>query len=176
MSNSRQIHSSRTGARHQVRELLEAVFTAELIHPSRKLYLVSPWVRDIALIDNMNGGFRGVDPIWARRRFGLVELLVLLVERGTRVVVATRDEPNNHMFVRQLERQIGSGQKNRLRVVITDELHVKGLLGDDYAVTGSMNFTHYGLQHNDELVRYELDLERVAELKISFCSEYGSVG
>ncbi len=171
--SSRQIHSNRTGARHQVRELLEAVFTAELTHHSRQLYLVSPWVRDIALIDNRSGGFRGLDPSWGRRCFGLVELLALLVERGCCVVVATRDEQNNRAFVRQLERRIGLGQRDRLRVVLAEELHVKGMVGDDYAITGSMNFTHYGLQHNDELVRYELDPERVGELKLSFRSEYG---
>jgi phosphatidylserine/phosphatidylglycerophosphate/cardiolipin synthase-like enzyme len=174
--SSRQIHSSRTGARHQVRELLEAVFTAELVHPSRELYLVSPWVRDIALIDNRSGGFRGVDPTWARRSFGLVEMLGLLVERGCRVVLATRDESSNRAFLRQLERRVGQGQEGRLRVVVSHELHVKGMVGDDYAISGSMNFTHYGLQHNDELVRYELDAERVAELKLSFRSEYGGVG
>lgn len=171
--SSRQIHSSRHGARHQVRELLEAVFTAELIHPSRELYLVSPWVRDIALIDNLSGGFRGLDPSWGRRHFGLVELLALLVERGCRVVVATRDEENNRAFVRRLEQRVGQGQRDQLRVVFAEELHVKGLLGEDYAISGSMNFTHYGLQQNDELVRYELDPERVAELKVSFRSEYG---
>lgn len=174
--SSRQIHSSRTGARHQVRELLEAVFTAELIHPSRELYLVSPWVRDVPLVDNRSGGFRGIDASWGRRRFGLVELLALLVERGCRVVVATRDEENNRAFVRQLEQRVGQAQRERLRVVLADDLHVKGMVGEDYAISGSMNFTHYGLQHNDELVRYELDHHRVAELKLSFRSEYGGAG
>jgi phosphatidylserine/phosphatidylglycerophosphate/cardiolipin synthase-like enzyme len=174
--SSRQIHSSRNGARHQVRELLEAVFASEIIHPSRELYLVSPWVRDLPLIDNCSGGFRGLDPSWGRRRFGLVDLLALLVERGCRVVVATRDETNNRAFVRQLEQKVGSGKPARLRVLFAEELHVKGMLGDDYAISGSMNFTHYGLQHNDELVRYELEIERVAELKLSFRNEYGGEG
>ena len=170
---SRQIHSSRYGARHQVRELLEAVFTAEVIHPSQQLYLVSPWVRDLPLIDNCSGNYRGLDSSWERRQFGLAELLAIIVERGSRVVVATRSSRDNEAFTIRLEQLVGQGVRSRLRIVFAEKLHVKGLLGDNYAISGSMNFTHYGLQHNDELVRYEVEPTRVAELKHSFRIEYG---
>jgi len=172
--NSRQIHSTASSGRHQVLELLEAVFVAELLHGSRRLYLVSPWVRDLTLIDNRAGGFRGLNPDWGLRKFGMAELLALLVERGTTVVLVTRPELENRQFIEQVQSRVAACDTERLIILERETLHAKGLVGDDFALSGSMNFTHSGLRHNDELVRYDQDARRVAELQSAFAAEYGA--
>ena len=172
--SQRQILRTRSGSRLQIRGLLDSLFTAELLSPSFKLFLVSAWVRDIQVLDNRSGSFRGLDPTWGRRTLRLSEVLGLLVERGTELVLAIRPEPGNEDFAERLLKRLRSGDVSRVRVLKRSELHVKGLLGDGYAVTGSMNFTNSGVEHNEELLTYETDPERVAELRVEFDRAYGT--
>jgi len=172
--SQRQILRTRSGSRLQIRGLLDSLFTAELLSPSPKLFLVSAWVRDIHVLDNRSGSFRGLDPTWGRRTLRLSEVLGLLVERGTELVLAIRPEPGNEDFAERLLKRLGSNDVSRVRVLNRSELHVKGLLGDGYAVTGSMNFTNSGVEHNEELLTYETDPERVAELRVEFDQAYGT--
>ena len=53
-------------------------------------------------------------------------------------------------------------------------MHEKGLLGDDYYLSGSMNFTENGIRLNDEAVKYELSPEAVAQARVSFRQQYGA--
>ena len=64
------------GQAHVPREFLESLFTAELLRPSRRLFLVSPWISDIAVIQNLGRRYASLDPtweageVWARVRSG----------------------------------------------------------------------------------------------------------
>ena len=168
----RQILRTRSGSRQQIRGLLESLFAAELLSPSPRLYLVSAWVRDIQVLDNRGGSFRGLDPNWGRRNLRLAETLRILVERGSEVVLAIRPERGNEEFAERFVRDLGASERARVRVCTRAALHVKGLLGQGYAVTGSMNFTNNGVEYNDEFLRYETDPQKLAELSVEFERAY----
>ena len=61
---ARTIHS-RAGF-SQIPVLLQALFSAELLVPSRRLWLVSPWISDIPILDNTAAGFSMLGPLWGR--------------------------------------------------------------------------------------------------------------
>ncbi len=141
---SRYIHS-RLSSR-QVPDLLQAIFVAELMIPSRCLWLVSPWISDIPVIDNSANTFLCLNPSWSRSRVRLSQVLATLAEQGTTVHIATRPDSHNRSFIEGLKARI-----NRLDVAvrfhITEELHAKGILGDGYCLAGSMNFTYNEIVH-----------------------------
>src|SRR5690242_14504935 len=85
---------SRSGDR-QLADLLQMVFGAEFILPSRCLWLVSAWVTDVPVLDNRTGAFSSVEPRWPRAQVRLSRVLLALAERGTTVHVATRPDMVN---------------------------------------------------------------------------------
>ena len=101
-ARSRIIHT-RASAR-QVPDLLQVVFTAELLCPSGCLWLVSPWVSDIPVIDNRSNGFLSLEPSWARTQVGLSQVLGKLLELGTTVHIATRPDDHNDAFLDRMRR------------------------------------------------------------------------
>jgi hypothetical protein len=176
---ARQIFKGRARAEREVENLLQSILAAELVLPSEVLWLVSPWVSDIGVIDNETGAFSGLEPSWGRRRITLVEALATMVRRGSHVVVATRSDDHNLRFIRKLEAAVESaGLSNRLLVRVDEEerLHEKGLVGDDYYLSGSMNFTYNGVRLHDEAVKFELAAESVAQARVNFRQNYGVPG
>jgi hypothetical protein len=170
----RQILRTHSGSRQQIRDLLESLFTAELLSPSPRVYLISAWVRDIQVMDNRSGSYRGIDPAWGQRTLRLAEILTILVGRGSELVLATRKEQGNEAFVKRFIRNLGESDRERVKVLFRPELHVKGLLGHGYAITGSMNFTNNGVENNEELLTYETDSQKLAELRVEFEQAYGA--
>jgi phosphatidylserine/phosphatidylglycerophosphate/cardiolipin synthase-like enzyme len=163
-------------AQHEIRELLASLLAGELISPSERLWLVSPWLRDIRLLDNRSAAFRGVGPGWARRELGLFDVLSELAWRGSKLTVVTRPETGNERALDSLRRIVGTGlAAARLHIDTRPDLHAKGLLGDDYCLSGSMNFTRNGIENLDEMVTYTTNVEQVGALRIEFEQEYGGV-
>jgi hypothetical protein len=174
---SRQIFKGRSRAEREVENLLQSIIAAELVAPSKVIWLVSPWVSDVPVLDNQTGAFAGLEPTWSRKRITLVEALTALMRKGASLTVATRTGEHNQRFVHRLEIAAGSaGLGDRLLVRMDEEerLHEKGLLGDDYYLSGSMNFTENGIRLNDEAVKYELSQEAVAQARVSFRQQYGA--
>ena len=169
----RQILRTRSGSRQQIKGLLESLFAAELLSPSPRLYLVSAWIRDIHILDNRNGSYRGLDPAWEQRALRLSEILRILVHRGSELVLAIREDKGNQDFARRLTCDLGDTELARVVVLTRADLHVKGLLGEGYAITGSMNFTNNGVENNEEFLRYETDPRKLAELRVEFEQAYG---
>jgi phosphatidylserine/phosphatidylglycerophosphate/cardiolipin synthase-like enzyme len=48
-------------------------------------------------------------------------------------------------------------------------------VGDDFGLSGSMNFTFSGMELQTELVTLQRDKAEVAKLRLDFHSEYGGV-
>jgi hypothetical protein len=69
-----------------------------------------------------------------------------LVSKGTDVHVALRDVEHNHDFLRRL------GSEPRIHTYLSADLHEKILVGWDWTLKGSMNFTWNGLQRNEESI------------------------
>jgi hypothetical protein len=68
-----------------------------------------------------------------------------------------------------------AGYAERILVRTMPELHVKGVVGDKYALLGSMNLTNNGIENLTELLQFETDPAQVARLRAEFRSVYGSV-
>ena len=169
---SRYIHS-RLSSR-QVPDLLQAIFVAELTTPSRCLWLVSPWISDIPVIDNSANTFLCLEPSWSRDRLRLSQVLATLAEQGTTVHVATRPDSHNRSFIEGLQARI-SGTEVTIQLHVQEELHAKGILGDGYYLAGSMNFTYNGITVNEEALYYETTPEVIAEQQVIFNSRWGGV-
>jgi phosphatidylserine/phosphatidylglycerophosphate/cardiolipin synthase-like enzyme len=166
----RMIHTRATA--RQVPDLLQTMFAAELICPSRCLWLVSPWVSDIPVIDNRTNGFLGLDPRWVRAQVSLTQVLGKLLEMGTTVHVATRPDDHNSAFLDRM-RRIAEADGLPLKLHSAQELHEKGILGDGFYLSGSMNFTFNGISLNEEAVHYSVDPSFIAENRILLTGRWG---
>lgn len=163
--SARTLRRGHTRTTEDLRALLQAIFVGELLSPSDEIWLVSPWVSDIAVIDNLDGAFTGLEPSWGARQVRLSEILGRLAARGTRVFVETRPDQRNRRFLQRLQAQVRS---DTVHVRRSQVLHEKGLLGDPFLLNGSMNFTYSGVQLLDEWVRFDTDVHAIAEARLAF--------
>jgi len=86
----------------------------------------------------------------------------------------TRPGDGNERALERLQRLVGAGPlAARLRTETRPALHAKGLLSDDYCLSGSMNFTRNGIENLDEMVTYTTNPETVGALRLEFDQEYG---
>lgn len=176
MSGVRRIFRSSSTSNAEIRELLESLFAAELLSPSRCLWLVSPWLTDLELLDNRAGAWSALDPQWGPRQLRLAELLGRMLETGAHVVIATRPDAHNEQFLRKLDDLAkSSGVESLLTVRRKPTLHHKGFLGDDFYLSGSMNLTFNGVEILDEGVTFETDREATESARIAFLNDYGGL-
>jgi len=176
MRAARRILKTSSSCQHEVRELLQAVFVSELLAPSRWLWLVSPWLSDIEIIDNRTGSFNALEPLWGRRGIRLSEVLGRILGYGiTNLVVATRPDAHNQKFLRTLRATVeGQGARGQLRILdYRQHLHVKGVLGDDFFISGSMNITYFGIELLEESVLFETEPNDIAGARILFMENFG---
>lgn len=157
---------SRFGVR-QVTDLLQTIVASELVRPSQRLWIVSPWISDISVLDNRANTFASLAPEWSRSRVHLSTVVARLLQAGTVVHIATRsDERHNLDFIGRME-HLASGSTG-LHLHLASELHDKGILGDGFYLAGSMNFTHSGISINDEALHFTCDPAIVAEHQVTF--------
>ena len=88
MNGVRRIFRSSSTSNAEIRELLESLFAAELLAPSRCLWLVSPWLSDLHLLDNRAGAFSALDPQWGSRQLRLADLLGRNADGGSDQLLA----------------------------------------------------------------------------------------
>lgn len=150
---------------------MQSLFVAELLQPSDELWLISPWISDIAVIDNADLGFSGLQPDWGARDILLSEILGALTVRGCAVYVELRPDDHNTRFVKRLRAAAPSGASLNLRT--SEVLHEKGLLADSFILSGSMNVTYSGVQLLDELVRLDTSASAIAEARLAFRARWG---
>ncbi len=155
-----------------MREVLQLLFAAELLMPSKCLWVVSPWLRDIPVLDNSSGGFSSLCPDFQNADIGLVAVLRELLGRGSRIIIATRPEPGNSQVLDLLrDKQPG----DNLFLLERSELHAKGIVGDNVALFGSMNFTYNGLERLTEMLVLQTQPNEVETLRLLFKEEYGGI-
>lgn len=150
-----------------LRELLQTMFVAEMLHTGGTLWIVSPWVSNVVLIDNRSGNFDSLNPEWGRREVRLAELLTALMARGSRIVLVTRDIETNKSLVNSLrDETIRQALEGHLVVVLRNELHTKGIVFSRSMLIGSMNLTYNGLEINDESIEFCIELEDIARTRL----------
>lgn len=172
-TSPRTIYKRHDRAREEVRRLLTAVFASELIDPSPEVWLVSPWIRDVRVLDNRAGDFAAIQPGWGQREIGLLDTLIEVLARGADVHVKTSEDPASNSVLKELERRARDlGATDRLRTRASSLLHTKGLLTSRCAIRGSMNFTVRGVELNEEAISYEVGPIALAEMRIAFADQW----
>jgi hypothetical protein len=160
----------------QIADLLQSLCALEVASPGKMLWIVSAWVSDIPVIDNRDASFSDLDPLWGTRWIRLSEVLVAVASRGTEVVVVTNTEATNHGFLHRLHALASDvGVSDRIAISQREDLHAKGLLGDDFHLHGSMNFTHNGVRVLAEDVVLEVDSDHVHRAHLEYLGHYGAV-
>ena len=166
----RRITTVGRGHTRVLNDLLQNLLVSELIVPSSQLWVLSPWISDIDVVDNSAGQFKSILPGLPSRRIRLTEVLLELARRGSDVRVLIRDADSNALALRRLEDAGGNG--TRPTVKIHPYLHDKGIVGDRFHIQGSMNFTYFGQAVNDEGVTLTEDPHAIAEARIAYNAKY----
>jgi hypothetical protein len=171
-------------ASREIRDLVQSALTAELIAPSKRLWLVSAWITDAFVIDNGGCEFGQLVPAWPEREIRLSEFLGELLVRGTRIHIVTNPHSANGPFAYAMATVAESLADHRFRLSLdealtTEEeegLHRKRLVTEQFVIWGSMNFTRSGLQRNAEDVSLEVEAVDVARAINEMEQLYGAVG
>jgi len=171
--DQRNTFTTQATSREEIREILEGIFVSELLVPSDTLWLVSPWITDIDILDNRAGQFSSLVPTWGLRRIRLSEVFAHIMEQSRVHIVARPDAHNDSFLQKMRDLSRASDSPDNLRVVIRDTLHLKGLLGQDYYLSGSMNLTYNGVEVNHEGVSLDRSMVAIAGARIHFQESYG---
>lgn len=171
MKDLRRVRTYGSGPSIEVSDILQSVLVAELLCPSASLWLVSPWISDIPVIDNREGAMSSLGPDWAHRSILLSEVLPLILDAETRVTVVLRGGVDNVTFQIRLQ-ELAATHPRHLRVIETPDVHEKGLVTDHAVVGGSMNFTFSGRSRNLEHVVFDTNMDRVNQLQLELSQEY----
>ena len=174
---NRVIRKSQNASASEAADLLAGLFSAELCSPSRCLWLVSPWISDVELVDNTAAGFDALVR-FGKRRIRLAEVLVTLAAAGTHVVVGTTTDAHNTRFLQRLEmlaQDLRVNDEFTVSIDASNNLHTKALTGDDFALAGSMNITFNGIQIREELVDLRTDESFVAQARMDAYDRFGGV-
>lgn len=170
---SRIIHSRSVA--YEVPKLLQSLFGAQLIDPGPVLWIVSPWISNVPLLDNRANEFRAVEPTWPQSRIRLDKVLSRLLSGGTQVFIVSRPsragsatDVTDH-FLYSLKQEVAL-EGCPLHIIRHREAtqHQKGILTEDFYLRGSMNLTFNGIQHNDEQIDYTTDPEVIARARSEF--------
>ncbi|WP_263451403.1 phospholipase D-like domain-containing protein DpdK [Hyalangium gracile] len=163
-------HLSTSARAPNVPALLQALFASELVSPSRCIWLVSPWISDIAVLENRAYSFFTLAPEWGTAPIRLSAVLRRLLESGTTLHIATRPDSRNEAFLDVMR----AGNHPRLKLHEQKALHEKGLLGDGYYLSGSMNFTYSGITLNEEFIHFFTAQDVVAEKRVLLAERWGA--
>ena len=179
-AQAREIRTMDEGSREDLADVIQNLFIAELLKPSKEIWIVSPWISDVEIIDNRTGRFLGLLPDAPQRWIRLSEIFTKIIERQGTVRLVTR--PNNEkqeyyrneQFVTQLVQNLTTdGNESRFKFNYSEKLHEKGLLTDKILLSGSMNFTFNGLRKLEEHISVTNDGSDLASASISFQRHWG---
>ncbi|MBX7133589.1 MAG: hypothetical protein K1X67_13020 [Fimbriimonadaceae bacterium] len=172
---SRVIRKAQTHSSGEARDLLAALMATELGAPSKCIWLISPWITDLPILDNSAGTF-GPLSSWGNRPATLAEVLVTIATRGTTIVIGTTPDPHNRTFINRIQ-ALGADHRvgSRIKVCIDEGnvLHTKSVVADDYAVVGSMNLTIGGIDVREEYIELKTDQAYVAQARIDCFESFG---
>jgi hypothetical protein len=170
---SRTIYKRHDRARDEVRRLLASMLAAELLAPSSEIWIVSPWISNVTILDNRTGDFTALEPAWSKREVRLLDCLGSMLSRGTTLWVKTGGDPRNRPFLAELQRRArDSDSESRLKLRQSGVLHTKGILTGRCLLRGSMNLTIRGVEFNEEAVTYDTDIAELAAMAIAFADQW----
>ena len=163
MSSARDIYSQRSA--DLPADLLQSVFIAELLFPSSRVWISSPWIVDFDLIDNSSRQFASLVPAWPATPIRFTDVLLELLERRSEIVIISNHDPKNADFLSRMEAN-RSLFPDRVHIFRENLVHEKGILTDNFTLFGSMNLTYQGVNFNQEHVRYSQQPEDIHERRL----------
>jgi len=152
-----------TGA---IRDLLQSLFVTELLRPSSRLWLAFGWISDIEVIDNRARQFSALQPDWPAAGIRLSQVMTSLIEGGGSIALVLRDIDHNRQFVDAVK-PLRARSPDRFKLALGAMVHDKGILGDDFLLSGSMNLTYNGVTVNDEHLTLRTDMASVQEWRLA---------
>jgi hypothetical protein len=169
----RRIFKSQTTGVTAIKELIQTMFVAEVLQPGDDVWIVSPWISNVVLIDNRSGNFDALNPEWGRREIRLADVLVTLMSHGTKMHIVTRNDSSNDSFLsRMADLTSENDLEDFLSVRIHNHLHTKGILLTRCLLMGSMNLTYNGMIIKDEWVEFSLHPGDISRAHLEF-ARYG---
>ena len=171
---TRSLRTTAFASREELADALQCVFVSEVLVPSTPLWIVTPWISDVPIIDNRAGLFAGLIPALPQRWLRLGEILEQQLIRGGSLVIACRPDDHNRSFTDQIQRRSReTGREQRLRVSMSAELHEKGILSGSLALGGSMNLTYNGLRRLEEVIHLTDEGDAVARVRAAYQDRWG---
>jgi phosphatidylserine/phosphatidylglycerophosphate/cardiolipin synthase-like enzyme len=153
-------------------ELLQSLFVAELIRPSSRIWISSPWINDIDLVDNTARQFGSLVPTWPASWIRLSDVLRALLDRGADIVIVANYDQQNSEFLSRM-RLFNDLYPGRMHVIQNMEVHEKGILSDNFTLDGSMNITYRGVHINQEYLGYRCDNQAIHERRLVLEERWG---
>ena len=171
---TRNLRTTAFASREELADALQGLFIGELLTPSDPMWIVTPWISDVVVIDNRAARFTGLLPDMPRRQIRLGEALLTLLQRGGKLVTACRPDDHNRAFTERLgERATDAGVSGHLVQQFAEELHEKGVLTRHVLLSGSMNLTYNGLRRLEESILLTDDTDAVARARHAYEDRWG---
>jgi hypothetical protein len=159
MMDERIIYSSKQS--QQLSTLLSNLMISLVLDPAKDLIIDSPWIQDLDLIDNRGNEYVWIFPEHERKRISLIEILYRLAQYGTKIIIHTKPDNNNNVFVDRFRAKISSEFPN-CKIILNATTHSKGIVCDNFFLGGSMNITYSGVHIAREQVRLTAEKSAIA--------------
>lgn len=157
-----------------IRDLLQSIFVAELLSPSRRLWLLFGWISDVEILDNRGRQFASLHPDWASTWIRFRAVLEAYLERGGNIALVLRDVDHNREFISKID-GLRKNYPERIKIRLDPDVHEKGILGDDFLLSGSMNLTYNGITVKSEHVTLRTDPASVEEWRMVIEEKWGGL-
>ena len=154
-----------------IRDLIQSIFIFELLQPSELLWLHFAWVSDVDILDNSSRKYAWINPAWPSTKIKLTEVLEVLLSKGGHLRLLIRKDPHNDYILRNLKR-LKTEFPNRIQWRVIDGFHDKGMVGDHYFLTGTMNLTKRGISRNNEHIYFKTDPAPISAQRIHLQREW----
>ncbi len=154
-----------------IADLMQSIFVAEALAPSDPLWILSGWISNIPVIDNGAREFGVIDPDWPTGKVSLTQVFRTIVSKGGRIALVLRDVEQNHRFVGRLS-SLTREFPNQLWWTLGEYEHQKGIVGRNFDLEGSMNFTFHGITINGEHLIYRTAPDIVAGRRLVLATQW----
>jgi len=168
---SRCVKSS-SGSR-EINDLFSSLLICEMLKPSARFWLFSPWISDTVIVDNR---YKAVSAFFPQIKgpVRLADVIAFLSKKGSKIkMVTTKDSEAGEGTERFLRRIKEIAPFTEVRY--DTNLHEKGVLTDNFYLAGSMNFTYNGLNIKRESIFLSTDKSQIASQNISFAAYWDSL-
>jgi hypothetical protein len=143
------------GGSQALQDYLASMLAAELIYPSREMYLIFPYMSNSPLFDNRANPYTALIPFAKGATIYLADVLEALVSKQCAVrIICDPKRPETQPLIAALQ---GKAEFRCLH-----DNHDKMLVTENVYLHGSMNFTYRGIYINRESIRVTNDASEIS--------------